>query len=318
MKEKTNSISTQHRFGKYLREVIPFVGLLLMLLVFGILTEGKLLRPKNLLLILNQAYVLLIAATGVFFVMTIGGLDFSQGSIIGVAGIVIAYVARINVPLAVVCGVLTGALIGLINGVMNVFVKIPSFIVTICTMFLFRGVCKYLTTDAPVNAPLSLNQLDVVALKLPVTLAILIIGYVLFRHTSLGAKVKAIGAGEIGARFAGIKVGKIKLLIFTVAGCLTGFAAFINLLKVGSVTATGGNLVETNLLIALVLGGFPIGGGAKARFSSVIIGCLLYAVMNNGLVMLRLEPSVQQLIQGLIFMVVVAITADRKSGMAIK
>ncbi len=318
MKKNVDSRLGKARIGKCLSELIPFAGLILMLAVFGILTGGKILRPKNLLLILNQTYVLLIAATGVFFVMTIGGLDFSQGAIIGVAGIVIAYVARVSIPLAIVCGILTGMLIGLLNGALNVFLKIPSFIVTICTMFLFRGVCKYLTTDAPVNAPLSLNALDVLALKLPVTLAVLLAGYLLFQHTPLGPRVKAVGAGEIGARFAGIKVEKMKLLIFTAAGALTGLAAFINLLKVGSVTATGGNLVETNLLIALVLGGLPIGGGAKARFTSVIIGCLLYAVMNNGLVMLKLEPSIQQLIQGLIFMVVVAITADRKSGMAIK
>ena len=119
MKKNVDSRLGKARIGKCLSELIPFAGLILMLAVFGILTGGKILRPKNLLLILNQTYVLLITATGVFFVMTIGGLDFSQGAIIGVAGIVIAYVARVSIPLAIVCGILTGTLIGLLNGARN-------------------------------------------------------------------------------------------------------------------------------------------------------------------------------------------------------
>ena len=307
--------SVIQRFGSML---FPLIGLVAMLIVFSILTKGRIVGGRNLLLILNQAYVLLIAATGVFFIMTIGGLDFSQGSIVGVVGIVIATLAHYNLILAIICGILTGGVIGLLNGFMNVFLKIPSFIVTICTMFLFRGVCKYLTTNAPVSAPLSIMDYDIHSIKLPITLVVLVIGYILYRHTTLGIKIKAIGAGETGARYSGIKVDKIKLLVFTAAGCLTGLAAFINLLKVGSITATGGNLIETNILIALVLGGMPINGGAKAHFSTVVIGCLLCAVMNNGLVMLKLDPSVQQLIQGLIFLAVVAITTDRKTGSAIK
>ena len=318
MSEKKEAVRKSSALQRYGSTLFPLAGRAVMLIVFSVLTRGRIITGKNLLLILNQAYVLLIAATGVFFIMTIGGLDFSQGSIVGVAGIVIATVAHVSLPLAIVCGILTGGAIGLLNGSMNVFLKIPSFIVTICTMFLFRGVCKYLTTTAPVSAPLAIMKYDILAVKLPVTLAVIAVGYILYRHTALGIKIKAIGSGETGARFSGIRVDKIKLLIFTAAGCLTGLAAFINLLKVGSITATGGNLIETNILIALVLGGMPINGGAKARFATVIVGCLLYAVMNNGLVMLKLEPSVQQLIQGVIFLVVVAVTTDRKSGNAIK
>lgn len=303
---------------QYGSTLFPLAGLAAMVVIFSILTQGRIVGTRNLLLILNQAYVLLIAATGVFFIMTIGGLDFSQGSIIGVVGIVIATLAHYNLGLAIICGVLVGGAIGFLNGAMNVFMKIPSFIVTICTMFLFRGVCQYLTTNAPVSAPLNIMEFDSLLVKLPITIAVLVIGYILYRHSALGLKIKAIGAGEIGARYSGIKVNKIKVLVFTAAGCLTGLAAFINLVRVGSITATGGNLIETNILIALVLGGMPINGGAKAHFSTVIIGCLLYAIMNNGLVMLKLEPNMQQMIQGLIFLIVVAVTTDRKTGNAIK
>ena len=95
----------------------------------------------------DRVYVTMIAATGVFFIMTMGGLDFSQGSILGIASIVVCMLSKISIPLASVGGIAAGAAIGAINGYFYVCRKIKSFIVTICTMFLFRGFIKYLTPD---------------------------------------------------------------------------------------------------------------------------------------------------------------------------
>ena len=130
--------------------------------------------------------------------------------------------------------------------------------------------------------------------------------------------LRAIGAGEKAAKFAGIRTDRMKFLIYMLAGAITGFAAFINVIKVGSVTASGGNQLETQILIALVLGGMPISGGAKARFQNVIIGSLLYIVLNSGLTMMGLTTQTMQLIQGIIFLVFVALFADRQSLQVIK
>jgi len=110
----------------------------------------------------------------------------------------------------------------------------------------------------------------------------------------------------------------MKFFIYMLAGAITGFAAFINVIKVGSVTASGGNQLETQILIALVLGGMPISGGAKARYMNVIIGSLLYIVLNSGLAMLGLTTQAMQLIQGVVFLVFVAVFADRQSLQIIK
>ena len=115
---------------------LPIVGLIIVFLIFNILTNFRMI--KNMSLVLSQIYVTMIATTGVFFIMTMGGLDFSQGSILGIASIVVCMVSKINIPLSIVCGILTGALIGAFNGYFYVYRKIKSFIVTICTMFLFR------------------------------------------------------------------------------------------------------------------------------------------------------------------------------------
>ncbi len=298
--------------------LLPLIGLIVIIAVFSIMTDMEIVKAKSINLILSQVYVLLIASTGVFFVMTIGGLDFSQGSILGISSIVISSLSFYSIPLALIAGIVSGALIGAFNGFFHVKFKIPSFIVTICTMYLFRGLCAYITTNAPVSAVTSITSLNLTWLKVLLTVVFLAAAYFVFSYTKLGISLKAIGAGETAARFSGIRTDLTKFLIFMAAGAITGFAAFLNVVKVGSITATAGNQLETMILIALVLGGMPISGGAKVRFSNIIVGTLIYCVLNNGLVMLGYDTAVQQLIKGIVFLFVVALTIDKKSLHIIK
>ena len=147
MADKTNNsaVSKEEQLKKLsfismIRSLLPIVGLVVVFLVFNTLTKGRMI--KNISLVMSQIYVTMIAATGVFFIMTMGGLDFSQGSILGISSIVVCMVSKTSVPLAVVAGIAAGAAIGAINGFFYVKRKIKSFIVTICTMFLFRGIIK--------------------------------------------------------------------------------------------------------------------------------------------------------------------------------
>ncbi len=298
------------------RVLLPIAGLLIVFILFNTLTQGRMIG--NMPLVLSQVYVTLIASMGVFFIMTMGGLDFSQGSILGMAAIVVCILSKTSIPLAIAGGILTGALIGAINGYFYVNRKIKSFIVTICTMFLFRGFIKYLTTNAPVAGSAALINYDSTALKLTCTLVILVIGFIAFRYTRFGIDLKAIGAGEKAAKFAGIRTDRMKFLIYVLSGAITGFAAFISVIKVGSVTSSGGNQLETQILIALVLGGMPISGGAKVKFQNIIIGSLLYTVLNSGLTMMGFSTQMLQLIEGCVFLVFVAVFADRESIQVIK
>ena len=196
--------------------------------------------------------------------------------------------------------------------------KLPSFIVTICTMYLFRGVCAYMTTETAVPASSAIKAMDNNTLKICITVAVLALAWFLFAFTRIGNDVKAVGSGETAARFSGVRVDLVKFMVFVAAGALTGLAAFVNVIKVGSITATAGNQLETQILISLVLGGLPITGGAKVRFSNVIVGTLMYTVLNNGLVMMGYESAMQQLIKGVIFLIFVALTIDRKALKVIK
>ena len=298
--------------------MLPFIGLVVIVVAMNILTDGKILTPKRLRLLMSQVYYPMIVATGVFFVMTLGSIDFTEGSTLGLASIVISKLSFISIPLAILGGILTGAFIGAINGFFHVKFKLQSFIITICTMYLFRGVCAYMTTETAVPASAAIKALDQNWLKISVTVAVLLVAWFLFRFTRIGNDVKAVGSGETAARFSGVRTDRVKFLVFVAAGALTGLAAFVNVVKVGSITATAGNQLETQILISLVLGGLPITGGAKVRFSNIIVGTLMYTVLNNGLVMLGYESQTQQLIKGIIFLLFVALTIDRKALKVIK
>lgn len=300
------------------RSLLPFIGFVVIVGFFAVATGGAILTPKNVTLILSGGYTLMIAACGVWLVMTMGCLDFSQGSMLGVACAVFCALSQHGLALAILGGIAMGALIGAINAYFHVFRQIQSFVVTMCMMFLLRGVCAFITTESPVYAATYVTTLNSMPLLMGVTVAILAATYAITRFTSIGHNLKAIGANERAARFAGVRVSRTKVAIYVVAGCITGFAAFVNAVKVGSVTSTAGNMLETQLLIAMVLGGMPINGGARACFSNVVIGVLSYLVLQKGLVMMGFTTEIQQLILGVVFIAMVALFSDRGSNQVIK
>ncbi|MBQ9274184.1 MAG: ABC transporter permease [Succinivibrio sp.] len=301
---------------RLVRALLPIVGLVLVFILFNFLTNGRMI--SHLHLAMSQVYVTMIASMGVFFIMTMGGLDFSQGSILGLSAIVVCALSHYSIPLAVAGGILTGACIGAINGYFYVNRKIKSFIVTICTMFLFRGLIKYLTTNSPVAGSVDLLDIDSTFFKVCCTAVVVFIGFICFTFTRFGTHLRAIGAGEKAAMFSGIRTDRLKFWVYVLAGAITGFAAFISAIKVGSVTSSGGNQLETQILIALVLGGMPISGGAMARFENFVVGSLLFVVLNSGLTMIGFTTQMMQLIEGVVFLLFVAIFADRQAIHVIK
>ena len=133
--ENEKKMKTPFMERPIIRNIMPFAGFIFIVVLFAVLTNGQLYSMGSLKLLLSQSYVLLISCVGVFMVMTMGGLDFSQGSMLGICSVVVCYLSNYNILLAILCGVLTGGIIGLINGFFNVKRKITSFIVTICNMY---------------------------------------------------------------------------------------------------------------------------------------------------------------------------------------
>jgi ribose transport system permease protein len=241
MTEHTRNTATNEMKVKWwelpwLRSFMPLFGFIAIIVVFSILTDGKIIRPRNINLMLSQVYVLMIASMGVFMIMTVGGIDFSQGSILGLSSIIFCWVSQRSIGLGILAAVAAGAAMGSFNGLFHVKFKIASFIVTICTMYLFRGLCKYITTSGPVPASVDVVALNQTWLKVLLTIVVLSIGFFILHFTRVGHDLHAIGAGETAARFSGCRPDLTKFLVFTASGAITGFASFINFLIVVALT----------------------------------------------------------------------------------
>jgi ribose transport system permease protein len=303
---------------KNVKRFIPYIGLISIIIIFSLITSGRILRLANLKLIFNQAIVLMIGCIGVTFVMCQGSLDLSQGSLLGfVVAIAAVFAARYTV-LAFPFALLTGILVGLTSGVLFAYLKIPSFIVTLCMLFILRGLTVIITKSGSIPIPFSMIGLDNYALKVPILMAIIAISVYSFNYTRIGKHLRAIGSGETAAKFSGVAVDRMKLLAFVIAGLLCGICGFLSLIRTGAADSKTGLLFEIDILTALVVGGMPLTGGSNAKIQSAIIGALILTILTNGMVLVGVKTELQQTIKGLVFLGAVYLSFEREDIAFIK
>lgn len=304
--------------SKVIKNMIPYLGLILVVVFFAIITGGKTLQWNNISLIIGQLFTTVISAAGVVFVMSMGSLDFSQGSVLAVCCYAAAKLSAISVWAGILGAIVCGAALGLFNGFLVARMKIQSFVATICTMFVLRGLIRYLTAKHSITVSMDMLHLNAFSIKLPLCLFILAAGFFLYRFTGLGRNARMIGAGETAVEYSGVPVKRTKILIFMLAGIMAGIAAVFSLTRTGSVISTTGNLLETDVMIALVLGGLPVTGGAKSKYAPVLTGALLLTCLDNGLVQMQAGTVMQQLVKGIFFLAAIIVTMDRKAAVVNK
>ena len=286
----------------------PYIGILVVVLFFEIASGGKLLSIRNLKSILEQMLVTGTICFGYLFTMSMGSLDYSVGSTYGLACIVVAALSRINPWLALLGGIAVGVVFSTMVGSIFAFVKVPSSIVSMCFMFTVRGLVQFCSKSQVFTTPLAMHKMNELSLKLPIFFSLFIIGFFLFHYTRFGRQTKAIGCGQMAARFSGVNVEKIKIMAFMFSGLCVGVAAFLGMLRAGNAGATTGNTYSTNVLLALVMGGMNIRGGTKSKFIASFIGCAYMTLLTNGLVLIEVDVATQQLVRGVIFIATIAIS----------
>ncbi len=303
-----------------LRAFIPFLGLILILAIFGIATNGKFTSAKNLQVILNQAISVMIAGLGVSFVISIGSLDFSHGSLVAFSAALGALVmgATNNPVLCFLTIIAVAAGTGLINGVLFTAFRIPSFILTMSILFMYRGLTIVVCSGGTIPIPLWMDVLDTLEVKLAVLVVVLLVFNYIYTFTKFGLYCRSIGSGEVAAKFAGVPVDKIKIMVFVISGFLAGVTACIMLVRSGGVSTRFATFLETDILTALVLGGMPLTGGSSARMKSIVIGAFMLMALKNGLLLVGASDKILQLLMGVLFLIAVAISFDRKNIVAIK
>lgn len=301
------------------KTIFPFLGLAFVLLLFGIITKGALFSKLNLKAILNDGIYVMIGTIGYLFLFSQGALDFSVGASMATACAVAAVAANNISPWAALpAALLTGVGIGLLNGLIFTKLKIDSFIVTLSTMFILQGIVLVILDGSVMSAPLAMLKWFTNPLKLTILAVVIIVGFVVFQYTAYGKICRAIGSCPEAVFQTGIKLDFYRTIAFVVMGFLVGILAFLSLIRTGSATNNTGGSLMINVMNAALLGGLPMSGGATTKFRGAIVGSLTITFLVSGMTIMGIETINQQIVKGIVFLVAIGISFDRKNMKVIK
>ncbi|BAY13088.1 ABC transporter permease subunit [Calothrix sp. NIES-2098] len=289
--------------------------LLLICILFAVLTPSFL-TPGNAINILRQASINIVLATGMTFVILTGGIDLSVGSILAVSAVV-TLIASLVPGLgwaAVIVGLLTGLVLGLINGALITFLDVPPFIVTLGSLTALRGVA-YLVANGTTVINRDINfawvgnsYLGPFPWLVVIALLAVLASWFILRQTVLGVQIYAVGGNERAARLTGIKVNRVLLFVYGVSGLLAGLAGIMSASRLYSASGLLGQGYELDAIAAVILGGTSFTGGI-GTIGGTLLGALIIAILNNGLTLLNLSYFWQLVVKGLV--IILAVMIDR-------
>ncbi len=310
-------------FGDIFADLSMPILLIVLIIIFSIMSD-KFLTQMNITNILVQNVHVAIVATAVMIIMISGGCDLSIGYQMSVAAVLVAKMMSVhNVPviIAVICGILICSALGTFNGFMALKLKSNTMIVTLGTMAIFQGI-SYLISNSKTyhNLPKSFMMIGQGRIFgwLPINVIIMVVIVVaaafVMGKTAVGRKVYAAGDNPEAARLAGLNVGKIKVLSFTVAGVLVGIAAILLTSRSGSADSGTGVGIEFTGITACVLSGVALKGG-EGTLWKVIVAVFALGVLANGMQLINLGAYPQYIAKGLIMLASLYITNKNAKGM---
>ena len=300
------------------KTIFPFLGLVTVELFFQIVTGGKVFASRNLSAILNSSFLILIATVAFSFVMTVGNLDLSMGTVMAVSCTCAAMGAQVAPILAIPCAIIPGILFGFFNGFVQVHLKIGSLIGTMATQSIFAGILVLVLDGGTISAPVKMLSWNTMGLKITVMVCVVLIGGYFYNFAAYGRHCKAIGSAGEAARLSGVNVKRVKYMTCIMMGLVAGGLGFFSLIRTGSASAATGSELMINVWCAALLGGLPLSGGFSAKYRSAIVGSLTMAFLANGMTLMGLNMYDQQLIRGVVFLAAIAISFDRKNLAVIK
>jgi len=318
-----------------MRAFVRSIGMLPVLIILGVLIqaggvyftgEGRFLTWQNLSIVAQQASINAVLAAGMTFVILTGGIDLSVGSILAAAAVVGLLVSQTLGDLGVVAALLTGLVIGLGNGVLIAFLRLPPFIVTLGSLTAVRGLARLLGNDTTVfNADLPFafignGSLDVGIVAVPwlIVIAFLVIvaSWLILRRTVLGTHIYAVGGNDNAARLSGIKVWAVLLFVYGMSGLLAGLGGVMQAARLFAANGLQlGQSYELDAIAAVILGGTSFVGGIGSIWGT-LIGALIIAVLTNGLILLGVTDVWQYIAKGAVIIGAVALDRYRLRGSA--
>lgn len=293
------------------RESVIFLILVFVVVLVSILRPTTFATRENVFNILKQISIISIVAVGQTFVILTGGIDLSVGYSLGLGGIVMAQLMKMNVnpELAIIAGVLTCVMVGLFNGIIITSLDLPPFIATLGTANICRGIGYIMTNGFPV----SFNNAFVMALgngyigPVPIMAILMVIiafisGFILVKHR-FGTRVLSVGGNETAALLSGINVKRYKVSVYAIAGLLCGIAGLITAGRLLAGNPNAGISYDTDTIAATIVGGTVMTGG-EGSILGTVLGALLLGVIKNALVLLNTNMYWQTVVIGIIIILV--------------
>jgi ribose transport system permease protein len=302
-------------------QIVLLVTLVLLCLAIS-LGAPQFYSVDNLIAILRQCSLVLIIAAGMTMLLIAAEVDLSVGASLAFSGVVAMDVTNKtgSVALGVAAAILFGGAVGLFNGLVVTRLRVNSLIATIATMMILQGGVYLYSREAVQNMHLQKAFTDISTgyvgpLPVPVIIAavVVIIAYVVLRHTTAGRYIYATGANERAARLSGIRPERLKLIVFVVTGLLTGLAGLIlaSLMNAGQPTAGRG--FELTVVAAVILGGTSLTGG-RGSLLGTLLGVLVLKVIDNGIIILRWDQDLQMVIPGIVIVLATYLDLVRKKN----
>ena len=305
---------TRARTLKFLQDYAVLIMIALLIVALSILSDSFL-TGRNLLNILNQNAPLAIMASAMTLVIIAGGFDLSVAAIFAMGSVVSAWLAlNVNPYLGLLVAPFVGLALGYVNGLVITSLRIHSFLATIATALIFKGIAIAVSDGRLISVRLD----DFTWLGRGKTLGVfnsiwimvifaLVLSFMLTRST-LGRRILSVGGNEEAAILSGIRTNRIRTLTFAIAGFAAGLASIITTSRVALGQASAGEGMELQAIAAVILGGTSIYGGQGAVWRS-LAGVFLLALVNNGFNILSADPFYRDLTMGLIILAAVGISA---------
>ena len=293
-------------------ELVPFIAFVVLLAFFSIGTKGKMLSSYSLKMLVEQSILTIISGCGVLFVVAQGSIDLTVGVNVALSGVIAMHVAQstgvgwLMIPVAL----LIGLLMGLLNGFIVSKCHVPSFTLSIAMLIGVRGIVNYIQTIIGVEyVPTSMLFITSSGCRIAAFVVIAVVMAYLFEFTRIGRYSRAIGENETTARYVGVPVDRMKILVFALSGLMAGFGALFSMATVGGTTQTMGVFLEMKVAMSIFFGGVLVTGGSSAKFYKIILGALSITIIVYGLSLMGMSDShISQSVEGGLLLLILFIT----------
>ncbi len=298
----------ENKVVNQIKDKAIWVVLVVLVIVFTA-ANPRFINPNNLLTLLRQVSMYGIASIGMTFVILLGDIDLSIGTIISFVNIICAYMMvnmGVNPVFAVLISLAAATLIGVLNGFMVSSVGIPAIIATYASQTAFYGLALIICGGMPISGlPKGFEMLGqgyIWVIPIPVIIMIICfaIGSFILNKTYFGRYFYAVGGNVEAAKLSGIRVGRIKYLVFAISGFFAGLAGIVMLSRTASGNASNGaDGFEFEVITCVVLGGVSITGGL-GKMSGVVAGTFIIGALKNGMVLMNVNSYVQKIVMGVV------------------